>query len=59
VRRGINLLFLGPRHSRMGWEGQPHVPAASTPGKDPVLRHRQRLKLRAATQETSVRGILS
>jgi len=29
------LLFLGPRHSRWGG-GQPHAPAASTPGKDPV-----------------------
>jgi len=35
VSRGIALLFLGPRHSRWGG-GQPHAPAASTPGKDPV-----------------------
>jgi len=26
--RGIALLFLGPRHSRWGWWGQPHAPAA-------------------------------
>ena len=31
--RGIALLFLGPRHSR--W-GQPHVLAASIPGKEPL-----------------------
>jgi len=36
VSRGIALLFLGPQHSRWGWEGQPHAPAASTLGKDPV-----------------------
>ena len=28
--------FLGPRHIRWGVEGQPHAPAASTPGKDTV-----------------------
>jgi len=36
VSRGIALLFLGTRHSIWGWEGQLHVPAASTPGKEPV-----------------------
>ena len=35
MSRGIALLFLGPRHSR--WDrGQPDIPAASIPGKDPV-----------------------
>jgi len=34
VSRGIALHFLGPRHTR--WGGQPHVPAACTPGKEPV-----------------------
>jgi len=33
VNRGIVLLFLGPRHLM---RGQPHTPAASTPGKDQV-----------------------
>jgi len=36
VSRGIALLFLGPRHSRLGWGGQPHATAACTPVKDPV-----------------------
>jgi len=36
VSRGITLLFLGPPHW-MGGGGQPHTPAACTPGKDPVL----------------------
>ena len=36
VSRGIALLFVGPRYTRWRWEGQPHAPAASTPGKDPV-----------------------
>jgi len=36
VSRGIALLFLGHRHSRLGWGGQPHTPATSSPGKDPV-----------------------
>jgi hypothetical protein len=35
VSRGIALLYLGPRHTRWGG-GQPHSPAAFTPGKDPV-----------------------
>ena len=35
MSRGLALLFLGPKHSR--WDGcQPHAPAASTLGKDPV-----------------------
>jgi len=34
VSRGIALLFLGSRH----WVGgQPHTPATSNPGKDPVF----------------------
>jgi len=28
--------FLGPRHTRWGWEVQPHAPAAFTPGRDLV-----------------------
>ena len=36
MSRGIAVLFLGPVQSRRGG-GQPHAPAASTPGKDPVL----------------------
>jgi len=36
VSRGIAVLFLGSRDSRWEWRGQPHAPASSTPGKDPV-----------------------
>ena len=36
LSRGIALLFLGHRHSRLGLGGQPHTMAASTLGKDPV-----------------------
>ena len=35
VSRGIALLFLGLRHTRRGG-GQPHTPAAFTPGKNPL-----------------------
>jgi len=35
MSRGIALLFLGLFGTRWGG-GQPHAPAASTPGKDPV-----------------------
>jgi len=35
VSRSIAVIFLGPRLSRWGG-GHPHVPAASTPGKEPV-----------------------
>jgi len=41
MSRGIALLFLGPRHSRLGWRGQPNAPAASTLGKDPVPIYRR------------------
>ena len=34
--RGIALLFSRTFGTRSGWKGQSHVPAASTPGKDPV-----------------------
>ena len=35
MSRSIALLFLGPRHYT-GVGGQPHAPAPSTPGKEPV-----------------------
>jgi len=36
LSRGIALLFLGPSALDGGMGDQPHAPAASTPGKDPV-----------------------
>jgi len=36
MSRGKALLSLGPRHSGLGWGGQPPTPAASTVGKDAV-----------------------
>ena len=36
MSRGIALLFLGPSALDGGCGGQPHAPAASNPGKDPV-----------------------
>jgi hypothetical protein len=36
VSRGIALLFSKTFDTRWGVEDQPHAPAVSTPGKDPV-----------------------